>query len=239
MKKRFLSLFLALSMLMSLSLNSVAYAKENEAAAIISKGQKSVKEVASEIEKALPSGSKIIISDMGEINVFVSADLEGNSEISLATTGSTYAPNGGSYRSFQPQWYSQVQPYSIVFLPAAQAKAFVYARNNSNLFNDVISWAGTYAVEQIAAKILAKYGISIPAVGISFLIFVGSYAVLQKYDASMAFSAYNKSAENKICIQRVTNQGFPVNYYFPWTGYCTPSPYGAWNPIFYPSKYDI
>lgn len=116
----------------------------------------------------------------------------------------------------------------------------MYSLNNNNLFNSIIEWAGSYAVEKIVTLVASKYGVNLSPAGISFLVFIGSYSVLKKYDASLAMDAWNNSSDGKICIQRISSYGYPVNYYFSWEGnYCSSSPYELWNPTFYKGQYDI
>ncbi|MFA9396787.1 MAG: hypothetical protein ACERKV_00780 [Clostridiaceae bacterium] len=229
--KKIISVMTAVLVILSIIPN-VAFAQNND--------KVSIETVVNELKNSLPEGTVITVTEDEEINVSMSEPIDSNEYSILATTSSTYAPDGGSYRNFHSVPFSTVQPYSIVFLNEERAQALVYSLNNSSLFNDVIIWSASYGIEIIISLVLSKYGLAISPIGISFLVFIGSWTVLEKYDAYSAMNAWKNSSTDKIVIQRVSNQGWPVNYYFAWeSNYCSPDPYYNWNPTFYRDEYDI
>lgn len=162
---------------------------------------------------------------------------------------SEYAPDGGSYRGFVKPWYVSTDsalPYSMVYLGHEQTVALQLARSDSSLVSTVITWVAgdlsASALEKVAAKIAAKYGVWLTRAGILLIVAVGTYEAISWIDQVMFNTAMHNCtlAQQKISITRTTTNGWPTNMYFAWnSNYVSCSPYESYNPTFYKGTNDL
>ncbi len=209
------------------------------------KRSKTIKEVARQIEKDLPAGSKVKVVD-GEIVAFVNRKIGSNSEVSmLRSTTYYYSPEGGSFRSFTPQPFQTVQPYSMMFIDTSRTNAMIETISNSNIYNFIHDNQVLYPIAEALAEAVNDYynidqDTEFTAPGINFILEIPVWAWLGGYDEWAIRTAKSNSDDDKIVIQKLTNNGWPVTYYFAWEGnFCSASPYEAWTPTFHSGEYDL
>lgn len=235
MKKKLISIILIIALALSVSIPSLAANKNR------STDRAPLEDVIAYIHSIYPD-AQVVVDDNNELQILIGDQQPQTSNKSMSALASIYAPNGGSYRNYLAppgtDPYSEF-PWSKVYLPADQTVAVLSAKLNQDLFEDVIDLAaGGISLSAIAAWVYSAYGIWLGPAGVSILIGIGIYNVMDWIDTYMLVNITNNYS--RISIERSTTMGWPSNYYSGWVGnYVSATPYESWGPVFYSGAYDI
>lgn len=234
MKKKLVSLFLIIALTLSVVTPCLA------AETTLLSDRAPLEDVLAYIQTIYP-GAQVTVDENNILQILVE-EQQPQMLTARAALTSTYAPNGGSYRYFTAppgtDPYSPM-PWSIVYLPAEQTVALLSAKLSQDLFEDVISLAGSgISISGIVASIYTTFGVWLGPAGVVLILAIGTYNVMSWIDEAMLVTVTNNYS--RISIERTTTMGWPSNYYSGWVGnYVTAAPYELWYPTFYSSVYDI
>lgn len=177
MGKKFLSIILAFTMV--LSLNIPAFAAENETTATNSPRLVSYADMPEEYKQVISSDAVIFQNADGSYDIF-----QDDPVLTPAKARATnrYAPNGGSYTDLENGWIPSLTcVVYMTYLPRDNVDTWISVHNDG--MNDyiigLIASLGLSKLDQIAAKVLTKYGINNSRVYSSW---TGSYVPYYPYD---------------------------------------------------------
>lgn len=229
--KKVIGILLTLALVISISAPSFATTGKNK--------KLSIEEAVERIQEMYPN-SEIRVDEHEVIHILNNEPISSN-RTNMATRSITYAPDGGSYRSFTtPSWWSADAgiPYSIMFIPANKTTALLVANENSSVFELIKDNLVALGVDTVIAQIATLYGVQLTAAQVYFLSGILLYSMVQAIDHDSLVGVL--SQYDKVSIIRESLYGYTSNIYSGWTGdYVSPDPYDDFNPTFYNGVYDF
>lgn len=195
----------------------------------------SIDNVAATIQNTFPDS--VIEIENGIISVFIPEQISNQEQKTSIST--LYAPQGGSWTSFNPPYYYYLQtpvnlPILKTYLPFDQAKVLMTLLNEDGLFDYIRSLNSYgYLADAIASKVQAKFGIIFTIAQVTIALSADIMSLYNRVNQTSFNRAFNASSTGKVCVEYTTCDGVPVNYYSPWeSNYVDDTPWSDCSPTF-------
>lgn len=219
MGKKFMSIILAFTMVLSLSIP--AFAAENEPYAANSPRQIAYAELPDEYKQVISSDAVIFQNADGSYDIF-----QADPVLSPAKARATnrYAPNGGSYTDLENGWITSLTcVVYMTYLPRDNVDTWISDHNDgmSDYIIGLVASLGLSKLDEIAAKVLTKYGIHMSLSAIA-AVAEGIIFTLDWMNYKQVINASN-SGKNGILIEYLTSiSAGNSRVYSAWTGSYVP-----------------
>lgn len=219
MGKKFLSIILAFTMVLSLGIP--AFAAENEPTATNSPRLVSYADMPDEYKQVISSDAVIFQNKDGSYDIFQNNPILVPKQVRATNR---YAPNGGSYTDLENGWITSLTcVVYMTYLPRDNVDTWISDHNDgmSDYIIGLVASLGLSKLDQIAAKVLTKYGINMSLSAIA-AVAEGVIFTLDWMNYKQVINA-SDSGKTGILIEYLTSIGAGNSrVYSSWTGSYVP-----------------
>lgn len=229
--KKFFSFFLAIIMIISLSVS--VYANPCSISDAVVRIQHEVPNAEIHVEN---STIHVVVND-----ITIIPWLNDTFRTNQSRTTTVYSSNGGSFRDFIIPWYGNFYftPYSQVYMNKDVVESLKLRLHEPSIFNAIVSSiASGMTSDAIAAMVYATWNIVITPGMVSFIAGIISYYATDLEYLSLK-SAQDSSVSGKVYVVRgMTPDGISTYIYAPWNDN-TCVTYNDYDATWYGGVFDI